>query len=67
MLINKIYIILFFALHVINTNNLSSCRMYLPDGIELNLSKLRNNKEDYSLKYGKNTYLANFCRPIINK
>jgi hypothetical protein len=59
--------LILLVLNTIELKNLSSCRLTLPDGVELNLSHLRNKSKDYSLKFGKKTYYANFCGPLINK
>ena len=59
--------LIFLILNSIELKNLSSCRLTLPNGVEINLSPLRNKFKDYSLKFGKKTYYANFCGPLINK
>jgi hypothetical protein len=59
--------LIFLVLNTIELKNLSTCRLTLPDGVEVNLANLRNKSKDYSLKFGKKTYFANFCGPLINK
>ena len=64
------FIVITLILLVLNTfeaKNLSTCRLTLPDGVEVNLTHLRNKFKDYSLKFGKKTYYANFCGPLVNK
>jgi hypothetical protein len=62
-----IFTLILFVLNSIEAKNLSTCRLTLPDGVEVNLTHLRNKFKDYSLKFGKKTYYANFCGPLVNK
>lgn len=62
-----VFMIIVYVLNTFESKNLSSCRLSLPDGVEVNFSQLRNKFKDYSLKFGKKTYFANFCGALINK